>query len=270
MGFEGHLPDLELRSLPGSYITGEETALLEALEGRRSEPRSRPPFPAEVGLYGRPTLVQNVETLASIPGLLIDPSGNGETERPPKLFCLTGDVRRPGAYSEPLGIPAVSLIETDGGSPAAGLKAFLPGGLSGGLLPASKLDLALDFDAVRKEGCGLGTGAVVAIGADRCIVGVLGTIGEFFRSESCGKCIPCRLGTAKLSELMGLLRAGKATEEDLRDGETVARLMQETSLCALGQVAGKPFLDAMRNLQDEVVAHTRGDCPTHVCHAGGG
>ena len=269
MGLDGRLPDLELRSLVGSYITGEETALLEALEGKRSEPRSRPPFPAEVGLYGRPTLVQNVETLASIPRLLAESSRNAAPGKVEKLFCLTGDVRKPGAYREPLGIRAVSLVEKDGRSPAQGLKAFLPGGLSGGLLPASKLDVELDFDAVRKNGCGLGTGAVVAIGTDRCIVDLLGTLGEFFRSESCGKCVPCRLGTAKLSALMGLLRDGRATEQDLRDGEAVARLMQETSLCALGQVAGKPLLDAMSCLREEIVAHTRGDCPTRVCPAAG-
>ena len=113
-------------------------------------------------------------------------------------------------------------------------------------------------------------GAIVAIGKDRCIVDVLGTIGDFFRSESCGKCAPCRLGTAQLGGLMERLREGRATEEDLRDGEATARLMQETSLCALGQVAGKPFLDAMGFLREEIVAHARGECPAHVCTPGGG
>jgi len=270
MGFEGRLPDLELRSLVGSYVTGEETALLEALEGRRSEPRSRPPFPAEAGLYGRPTLVQNVETLAAIPPLLLPSSDEADRQQVVKFFCLTGDVHTPGGYREPLGIRADSLVEKDGGSSAGELKAFFPGGLSGGLLPTSKLDVELNFEAVRKHGCGLGTGAVVAIGKDRCIVDVLSTVGEFFRSESCGKCVPCRLGTAQLAALMGRLRDGMATEADLREGEALAKVMQETSLCALGQVAGKPFLDAMNGLRDEMLAHARGVCPAHVCRPGGG
>ncbi len=268
-GMDGQLPEVELKPLGGSYVTGEETALLEALEGKRSEPRLRPPFPAEAGLYGKPTLVQNVETLASIPHLLADVSGNAEPSRISKYYCLTGDVRNPGAFREGLGISAATLLEEDGYSPVTGLKAFLLGGLSGGLLPASKLDVRLDFDSVKKEGCGLGTGAIIPIGQDRCIVEVVQSISDFFSSETCGKCVPCRLGTVRLASLMSSLRQGKATEQDLREGAALARLMQETSICALGQVAGKPFLDAMKHFQEEMVAHTRGDCPAHVCHAGG-
>lgn len=270
LGFHGNLPSVEIRPLVGSYVTGEETALLEALEGRRSEPRPRPPFPAEVGLQGRPTLVQNVETLASIPALLHESPDPTATGKVAKVFCLTGDVETPGAYREPLGIRAASLIETRGASPSEAFKAFLPGGLSGGILPASRLDIELDFDAVKRNGGGLGTGAIIAIGKDRCIVDVLSNVGEFFRTESCGKCVPCRLGTAKLSDLFGRLREGKATESDLREAETLAKVMQETSLCALGQVAGKPFLDAMRDLREEILAHVRGECPARICRAGGG
>lgn len=260
-GIEPALPTVELRTVPGSYVTGEETALLEALEGRRSEPRLRPPFPAEAGLHGRPTLVHNVETLAALPRLLA-PSGGHE---PPgvveKDYCLTGDVRRPGAYREPLGIRGASLVERDGASTAGELKAFLPGGLSGGLLPASKLDVNLDFDAVRREGCGLGTGAIVAIGRERCIVEVLENLAAFFAAESCGKCVPCRLGTAKLKSLMTDLREGTATEGGLREGTALAEVLKETSICALGQVAGKALLDGMSHFPEEIVAHTRGDCP---------
>lgn len=270
LGFARQLPAVEIRALVGTYVTGEETALLEALEGRRSEPRSRPPFPAEAGLFGRPTLVQNVETLAALPPLLAPSRGAAAPATVSKFFCLTGDVETPGAYREPLGFQALALVESHGGTAAADLKAFLPGGLSGGLLPASKLDVELNFEAVRKHGCGLGTGAVVALGKDRCIVDVLGTLGEFFRTESCGKCAPCRLGTVRLAELFARLREGTASEEDLRQGEAVARLLQETSLCALGQVAGKPFLDAMGCLREEILAHTRGECPAGVCPRGGG
>lgn len=268
-GFERQLPGITLRSLGGSYITGEETALFEAMEGKRSEPRLRPPFPAEVGLYGKPTLVQNVETLASIPRLLAEHYGNAGKGTIIKYYCLTGDVQRPGAYRESIGITAASLLERDGETSVQGLKAFLTGGLSGGLLPASKLDVALDFDAVKKEGCGLGTGAIMPIGEDRCIVEVLQTISDFFAAESCGKCVPCRLGTVKLASLMHSLREGDATEEELHAGTTLVGLMQETSFCALGQAAGKSFLDAMKYFEGEIVAHTRGDCPAHVCHTGG-
>ncbi len=268
-GTRAHLPEITLRSLGGSYVTGEETALLEALEGKRSEPRLRPPFPAEVGLYGKPTLVQNVETVALIPGLLAAHYDAAAPNGIRKYYCLTGDVPDPGAYRERLGIRVDALLEADGRSSVTQLKAFLPGGLSGGLLPASKADLALDFDPVKKEGCGLGTGAVIVIGRDRCIVPVLRNISGFFAAESCGKCVPCRLGTAKLASLTDSLEEGKASEADLEEGVALARLMQETSLCALGQVAGKSFLDAMKYLRDEIVAHARGECPAHACFDGG-
>ena len=257
---ERTLPPIEVRAVPGPYVTGEETALMEALEGRRSEPRLRPPFPAEFGLDGHPTLVQNVETLATLPGLLAVGGSRPSLGPAGKVYCLTGDVARPGAYRHPLGLRATDLVETDGGSSRDELMAFLPGGLSGGILPVSRLGVALDFESVRKEGAGLGTGAVIAIGRDRCLVEVLENLAQFFASESCGKCVPCRLGTAKLERLMGELRAGRANESDLADGLVLAQLLQETSICALGGVAGKPLVDAMRYFPEEMRAHTRGEC----------
>ncbi len=259
---EGTLPPIEIHAVPGPYVTGEETALMEALEGRRSEPRLRPPFPAEFGLNGRPTLVQNVETLAALPRLLGTGTIPPASDSIEKVYCLTGDVARPGAYRHPLGIRVAELIEQDGGSVRETLKAFLPGGLSGGLLPASKLDLPLDFESVRREGAGLGTGAIVVIGRDRCIVEVLENIALFFASESCGKCVPCRLGTAKLEQLLRALRAGRASGSELEEGLVVAQLLQETSICALGQVAGKALVDGMKHFPEEIRAHTRGECPT--------
>ena len=264
-GMSDQLPLISIQVVGGPYVTGEETALLEALEGRRGEPRLRPPFPAEVGLAGKPTLVQNVETLTLLPSLFSHPEEHSFR----KVYCLTGDIAKPGAYTEHLGIPAASLLEKEGGGTPRGLKAFLPGGLSGGLLPASKVSVSLDFEPVKREGCGLGTGAVISIGEDRCIVEVLDIIGGFFAAESCGKCAPCRLGTLKLSALMASLRQGRATPADLEEGRGLAALMQETSLCALGQVAGKTFSDALKHLEDEIVAHTRGSCPAGTCPIGG-
>lgn len=262
------LPRIEVRPVPGPYVTGEETALMEALEGRRGEPRLRPPFPAEFGLNGRPTLVQNVETLASLPRLLGADAEAAIPSSAEKVYCLTGDVAHPGAYRHPLGIRATQLIEKDGGSLPWELKAFLPGGLSGGLLPAAKLDLPLDFESVRREGGGLGTGALIAIGRDRCLVEVLENLSTFFAAESCGKCVPCRLGTAKLERLLTKLRAGRATEGELEEGLALAQLLQETSICALGQVAGKAFADAMKYFPEEMRAHTRGECPAARCEGG--
>lgn len=254
------VPPIEVRLVPGPYVTGEETALMEALEGRRSEPRLRPPFPAEFGLHGRPTLVQNVETLAALPRLLSSDALPNGPSRIEKVYCLTGDIARPGAYRHPLGVRAAELIEADGGSARETVKAFLPGGLSGGLLPASQLDLPLDFDSVRRAGVGLGTGAVVAIGQDRCIVEVLEQIASFFAAESCGKCVPCRLGTARLEELLLALRQGRANRSELEEGLALAQLLQETSICALGQVAGKAFVDGMRHFPEEIEAHIHGEC----------
>jgi len=258
---QARLPAVQVVAVPGPYVTGEETALMEALEGRRSEPRLRPPFPTETGLEGRPTLVQNVETLAGLPELL----GRGAEPPTPrareKLYCLTGDVARPGAYRRLLGVPATELVSRDGGTDPGELKAFLPGGLSGGLLPASRLTVSLDFDAVQREGAGLGTGAVIAIGRDRCLVEVLAEIASFFARESCGKCVPCRLGTVRLERLLTDLKHGTATERDIEGGLALAKVLQETSICALGQVAGKALIDAMTHFPEELLAHVHGRCP---------
>ena len=260
-GIADDLPPRTLRIVPGSYVTGEETALIEAVEGHRSEPRLRPPFPTESGLGGRPTLVQNVETLSLLPGLMMP----GASSHAPKMFCVSGDVTRPGAYQEPLGITVTELLSRDGGGLPAGLKAFLPGGLSGGILPAEATPLALEFDAVRSAGAGLGTGAVIAIGGDRCILEPLSSIASFFAQESCGKCVPCRLGTRKLDLLVRSLRNGTASEDDVAEGIATAQLLSEASLCALGQAAGKVFRDGMHHFGTEVLAHTRSECPAGRC-----
>ena len=255
------LPPFQVRAIPGPYVTGEETALMEALEGRRSEPRLRPPFPTDAGLEGHPTLVQNVETLACLPQILGKGAEPRRTGSPEKLYCVTGDVDRPGVYRRPLGVPAVELVSGDAGTPPGKLKAFLPGGLSGGLLPASRLAVNLEFEAVKREGAGLGTGAVIAIGRDRCLVEVLGELASFFARESCGKCVPCRLGTAKLERLLADLHQGTATERDVEGGLLLAKVLQETSICALGQVAGKALTDAMTHFPEELLAHVHGRCP---------
>ena len=266
----GNLPKIRVLSLAGAYITGEETALMEAIEGNRSEPRLRPPFPTEYGLFGRPTLIQNVETLCRLPGLLKEhPDGAGP---PPieKSFCVTGDVARPGAYEAPLGTPIAELLERAGVPDGAKLKAVLPGGLSGGILPAPDPTLALDYDAVRATGAGLGTGALVVIGGDRCIVGVLENVTEFFETESCGKCVPCRLGTAELAQTVRALRAGAATPDDLARAESILPVIRDASLCALGPAAAKAYADTMKHFRAELEGHLAHRCVAGECFRGGG
>ncbi|MCL5437588.1 MAG: NADH-quinone oxidoreductase [Candidatus Thermoplasmatota archaeon] len=181
----GHsIPEIEIIRAGGSYVTGEETALMEALEGRRSEPRLRPPFPTEIGLYSRPTLVHNAETLSAIASL----ASSGKELL--KSYCLSGDVKHPGTYRVKIGTALGKLMESSGNGPMTGVKAVMPGGLSGGILPGSNEELKLDFDSVRKAGAGLGTGSVIVLSSRRCMVETAENVASFFMKESCGKCMP--------------------------------------------------------------------------------
>lgn len=247
-------------SVRGGYVAGEETALMEVIEGKRGEPRLRPPFPTEVGLYGKPTLVHNAETLSMIPQIIV-PRSNGIS----KSFCLTGDVAEPGNYRAALGITAEELLHDLGGSGKGDLKAFLPGGLSGSIFPLSSLGMKLDHDSVREAGGGLGTGAFIGISKERCMVDITGRIMKFFEHESCGKCVPCRLGTKELSGIIHRLRTGQGTMEDLESGKKTASAMIDGSICALGQAAGKTFSDVLERFGEEIVSHTHSKCPEGVC-----
>ena len=257
----GRFPEIEIMSVPGSYVTGEETALMEAIQGNRGEPRLRPPFPTEAGLYGTPTLVHNAETLAAISEIAL---GGDFT----KSYCLTGDVKRPGMYRTKMGITARDLVESSGGTETGDLKAFMPGGLSGGILPLSKIDTPLDYDSMRKIGAGLGTGSVIAFSRDRCIVDIMTEVEDFFRLESCGKCFPCRYGTEGLSGLLHRLKNGQANAADVEGGKEVAQTMIDGSICALGQAAGKVFLDAIKHFGNEFTDHTEKKCEANVCNFG--
>lgn len=262
-----NLPKITIKRIPGYYITGEESALLEAIEGKRSEPRLRPPYPAEVGLYGKPTLIDNVETLVYFLSLLREHFA-GKNDRQNKAYCLTGDVKNPGAYFLPYGTRSEVLVTDAGKTDFGNLKAILPGGLSGGILPAEKARIELDFKSVRNAGAGLGTGSLIAIGKERCMVDVMDNVQKFFERESCGKCMPCRLGTSELSELFTDLKAGKATAADLERAEETASVMIRGSICGLGQAAGKMFLDSMKNFSEEITEHTSGHCKSGVCFEG--
>lgn len=262
-----NLPKISIERIPGFYITGEESALLEAIEGKRSEPRLRPPYPADVGLYGKPTLIDNVETLVYFLSLLREHYGGG-TRKQNKAYCLTGDVEKSGAFFFPYGTNSEVLLKEGGKTEFANIKAVLPGGLSGGVLPAGKANLDLDFKSLRNAGAGLGTASLIAIGKNRCMVDVIDNVEKFFERESCGKCIPCRLGTKEISSLFSDLKEGKATLEDLERAEETANVMIKGSICGLGQAAGKMFLDSMKNFSNEITEHTSGSCKAGVCFEG--
>ncbi len=253
--------DIEVKVGAGSYLCGEELTLLESLEGKRGYPRIKPPFPAESGLWGMPTLVNNVETLANVPFIVAEgasaylslgtPSSPGT-----KIFCLSGDVNRPGHVEVEMGITLRSLIDDFGGGVKGGgpPTAVLLGGAAGTFVSASMLDLPMDYDALQKAGATLGSGAVIVLGPGRSIPAMLSAILDFFRHESCGKCIPCRVGTARLAErarsLEGL--SAEARREALRDMVREAEMMEKTSLCPLGQSPVLPLRSAAAHLTDGI------------------
>jgi NADH:ubiquinone oxidoreductase subunit F (NADH-binding) len=267
--------ELHLRLGAGSYVAGDETAMFESLEGRPPLPRVKPPYPSDRGLFGRPTLVNNVETLAAVPAILergpawyrgLGRNGSSGV----KVLCLSGDVARPGNYELPRGLTARELIFTHGHGARRKmpLKAFLVGGASGGFLPPEELDIPLEIAPLRAKGADLGSGAVVVVGAGHCLLDLARRETRFFARESCGACDPCRLGTpALLKELDGLLdmRTRARAESLIRD---LGAVLADSSRCGLGQVAANPLLSVLRHFPDEIAAHTAGRCPAGVCGRG--
>ncbi|HEU5393851.1 MAG TPA: NADH-ubiquinone oxidoreductase-F iron-sulfur binding region domain-containing protein, partial [Candidatus Methylomirabilis sp.] len=263
---------LHLRLGAGAYVAGEETALLESLEGRPALPRVKPPYPSERGLFGRPTLVNNVETLATVPAILehgpawyrgLGRNGSGGV----KVFCLSGEVARPGNYELPRGITARDLIFDygDGLRGKQPLKAFLAGGASGGFLPPEALDVPLETAPLRARGADLGSGAVMVVGPQSCLLDLARRETRFFAEESCGACDPCRLGTrALLVALESLSDPAIRTEAEARVRELGA-VLADASRCGLGQVAANPLLSVLTHFPGEIAAHARGACPAGVC-----
>ena len=254
----------------GAYICGEETALLESLEGRRGQPRLRPPFPAIAGLYAKPTVVNNVETFACVPHIVTKGpewfKGFG-TEASPgtKVYCLSGDVERPGNYEMPLGTTARDLIEGFAGGVKGGkkMKAFTPGGASSTpIFTADKIDTAMDWESVLAAGSMFGTGAIIVFAEDACILRACLRYARFYAHESCGKCTPCREGTFWIENVMRRVEAGQGKAEDLATLLDVQANMGGRSFCALGDFATAPVVSSMRTFADEVKAHiTKGGCP---------
>ncbi|HET9851572.1 MAG TPA: NADH-ubiquinone oxidoreductase-F iron-sulfur binding region domain-containing protein, partial [Candidatus Limnocylindrales bacterium] len=256
--------DIEVRRGAGAYICGEETALFESIEGKRGEPRNKPPFPVEVGLFGKPTVVNNVETLANVLGILEDGPGGGkrfaevgaDSSRGPKLFCLSGNVARPGVYEVPFGTTLGGLLELGGGVPdGRRIRAILLGGAAGMFVGADVLETPLTFEGTRAIGATLGSGVVMVFDETADIVGALRRIAAFFRDESCGQCVPCRVGTVRQEELLARLADRvevRSRADELALLREVAQTMRDASICGLGQTASFAIESALR--QPELVA----------------
>jgi NADH-quinone oxidoreductase subunit F len=250
---------VEVRRGDDGYVTGEETALLEALEGRRPWPRPKPPLPAAVGYRGRPTLVQNVETLARVPAAIADPGAYRGSET--TLVTLWGDVQRPGVYEVALGTPLRRVIEEHGG-PTEEVGLVFPGGPAGAPLGAEGLDVPLDPEALRARGTALGTGAVLVVGAAACPLAVAASVAGFFERENCGQCPPCAVGTASLARILRAVEAGGSRPRDLRDLHEVSGFMTGHGYCAHCRVAAAVASAMARGFEEAVDAHVSGgSCP---------
>jgi NADH-quinone oxidoreductase subunit F len=232
--------EIELRIGAGAYVCGEETALFQSIEGYRGEPRNKPPFPVEVGLWGKPTVVNNVETLVNVPHIVL-----GDDARDTRLFCLSGNVARPGLYEVELGTPLRALLELAGAEPA---KAVLLGGAAGSFLRPDQLDLPLSFEGARDAGVTLGSGVVIVFGMEADLVAAVLRIAEFFRDESCGQCVPCRVGTVRQEEALHRLAAGKANGDERVILADLTQVMRDASICGLGQTAANAVASAVENL----------------------
>jgi NADH-quinone oxidoreductase subunit F len=260
--------DLSTHTGAGAYECGEESALMESLEGKRGYPRIKPPFPAVVGLYGCPTVINNAETLSTVPAVIrmggeayaaLGTPKNGGT----RLYSISGHVNRPGIYELPLGFPLRRLIEEVAGGVRDGkkLKAVIPGGSSCPVLSADEIDVAMDYDSVAKIGSMLGSGGTVVMDEDTCMVDVARRIMHFYAHESCGWCIPCREGTAWLRKMLDRFHDGGGTPEDIPLIDELANNMLGRTFCALGDAAALPTISIVKNWRNEFEAHLQGKCP---------
>ena len=250
--------EIEVFVSPGGYILGEETALLEALEDKRGEPRNKPPYPSTCGLHGCPTLINNVETLALATAIVHHGSAWWRAAGKDdfgglKFVSISGDIQRPGVYEIPVGTTVAELIDLAGGMRDGGdLKAFLPGGASSNFLPAAAAQTPLDFTAMRDAGSMLGTGAVMVFGSERDLFSLATNLVRFFRNESCGKCVPCRLGSRHAVDLLEGVSQGDVPIDALRELTPLAETLQQTSICGLGQVALNPIESMLRHFPEAI------------------
>jgi len=257
----------------GAFVCGEETALLASIEGKVGEPHPRPPYPVQRGLWGKPTVINNVKTWASVPVIINKgaewySSIGTEHSKGTMVFSLVGKINNTGLVEVPMGITLREMIYDIGGGIPNGkkLKAIQIGGPSGGCIPASMLDLPIDYEALTTAGSMMGSGGMVVMDEDTCMVDVARYFMEFLEEESCGKCFPCREGTQHLKDILTRISQGKGTEDDLELLDDTGWMIKETSLCGLGQTAPNPVLSTLRYFKDEYIAHIREQrCPAKVC-----
>lgn len=247
-GFDMHIHNVEGA---GAYICGEETALLDSLEGKKGLPRFKPPFPAAHGVYGKPTTVNNTETLASVP-VILETGKYGNY----KIFSVSGHVNKPGNYEVPLGITFRELLDLAGGMlDGKKLKAVIPGGSSAPVLPAEQImDMPMDFDSLAKAGSMLGSGAVIVLNEDTCMVELLARISDFYMEESCGQCTPCREGTGWMARILHRILHGEGSKEDIDKLDSIASGIMGHTICALGDAAAMPVQSFIKHFRQEFVA----------------
>ncbi len=271
----GHDFDIELRLGAGAFVCGEETALLNSTEGKRGEPRQRPPFPAVKGLFEKPTLINNVETYGNITQIILNgadwfASMGTEKSKGTKVFALGGKINNTGLVEIPMGTTLRTIIEEIGGGIPHGkkFKAAQTGGPSGGCIPAQLIDTKIDYDNLIAIGSMMGSGGLIVMDEDNCMVDIAKFFLEFTVDESCGKCTPCRIGNKRLYEMLDAVTKGKATMEDLDKMEQLCYYIKENSLCGLGQTAPNPVLSTLKYFRDEYVEHVKNKrCPAGVCKA---
>ena len=265
--------DMEIRLGAGAFVCGEETALMTSIEGNRGEPHPRPPFPAVKGLFGKPTVLNNVETYANIAQIILRGSEwyssiGTEKSRGTKVFALGGKINNVGLVEIPMGTTLREIVEEIGGGIPNGkkFKAAQTGGPSGGCIPAEHIDTPIDYDSLLAIGSMMGSGGMIIIDEDTCMVDIAKFYLEFTVDESCGKCTPCRVGTQRLLQYLDKITKGNGEPEDLEKIEELAQHMQKSSLCALGQTAPNPILSTMKFFKDEYIAHIEDKkCPAGVC-----
>ncbi len=265
--------DLHVKLGAGAFVCGEETALMTSIEGNRGEPRPRPPYPAVKGLFGKPTTENNVETFANIPTIIREgaeyfASMGTEKSKGTKVFALGGKIKNTGLVEIPMGTTLREIVEEIGGGIPGGkkFKAAQTGGPSGGCIPAHLMDTPIDYDNLTAIGCMMGSGGLIVMDGDNCMVDIAKFFLDFTVDESCGKCTPCRVGTKRLREMLEKITDGKATLEDLDKLEELCNYIKENSLCGLGQTAPNPVLATLKFFRDQYVAHVvEKTCPAGVC-----
>ena len=265
--------DIQLRLGAGAFVCGEETALMTSIEGKRGEPRPRPPFPAVKGLYRKPTILNNVETYANIPQIILKgadwfASMGTEKSKGTKVFALGGKINHTGLVEVPMGTTLRTIVEEIGGGIPNGkkFKAAQTGGPSGGCIPAEHLDVPIDYDNLLAIGSMMGSGGLIVMDEDNCMVDIAKFFLEFTVDESCGKCTPCRIGTKRLLEMLDKITKGQGTLEMLDEMEELCNYIKANSLCGLGQTAPNPVLSTLRYFKDEYIAHVVDHkCPAGVC-----